>query len=125
MKLNYIDNLNEYGDNMVRLFDFDKLHSIKFRDLVQEIVVGKKQELDLATIDFIEALNCNLILRIAEEDEGILSEDNVNFYCDLTLEGYNQMLILLQPFCEKETKGFKYLYDIDSLTDFLFAPAGS
>jgi hypothetical protein len=125
MKLNYIDNLNEYGDNVVRLFDFDKLQSIKFRDLVEEFVVGKKQELDLATIDFIEAINCNLILRIAEEDEGILSEDNVNFYCDLTLEGYNQMLILLQPFCEKETKGFKYLYDIDSLTDLLFAPAGS
>lgn len=125
MKLNYIDNLNEYGDNVVRLFDFDKLQSIKFRDLVLEFVVEKKQELDLATIDFIEVLNCNLTLRISEEDEGILSEDQVNFYCDLTLEGYKQMLILLQPFCEKETMAFQYLYDVDSLTDLLFAPAGS
>lgn len=125
MKLNYIDNLNEYGDNVVRLFDFDKLQSIKFRDLVHEFVVAKKQELDLATIDFIEVLNCNLTLRISEEDEGILSEDQVNFYCDLTLEGYKQMLILLQPFCEKETMAFQYLYDVDSLTDLLFAPAGS
>ncbi|NQU52261.1 MAG: hypothetical protein HQ522_06945 [Bacteroidetes bacterium] len=122
MKLDYIADLNEYGDDVVRLFDFDRSHSIKFYQLIQEFLDSGKQELNLADIDFIEAHNCNLILRIAEEDEGIITDDKINFFCELTLKGYKQMLLLLVPFCKRETTGFQFLYDIDSLTDFLFAP---
>lgn len=125
MKLDYIDDINEYGDDVVRLFDFDRSQSVKFRQLVQEIIVTNKQELDLAAVDFIEQRNCNLILRISEEDEGITTDEKINFVCDLTLEGYKRMILLLEPFCKRETKGYQYLYDIDSPTDFLFAPGGT
>jgi hypothetical protein len=122
MKLDYIADLNEYGDDVVRLFDFDRFQSVKFRELIEGFVVSGEKELDLATVDFIEPNNCNLILRIADEDEGIITDNKINFYCDLTLDGYKQMLLLLEPFCKRETTGFQYLYDIDSPTDFLFAP---
>ncbi len=125
MRLDYIDNLNEYGDDVVRLFDFDLSQSVKFKLLVQEFINSGKKVFDLATIDFIEPRNCNLILRICEEDEGITSNDNINFFCDLTLEGYKKMISLLEPFCNRETNGFQYLYDIDSPTDFLFSPGGT
>jgi len=125
MKLDYIDDINEYGDDVVRLFDFGQSQSVKFKQLVQEFLDSGKKQVDLATIDFIEPRNCNLILRISEEDEGIISEDKINFLCDLTLEGYKQMILLLEPFCDKETKGYKYLYDIDSPTEFLFSPGGT
>jgi hypothetical protein len=65
------------------------------------------------------------MLRISSLDEGITSSDNKIFYCDLTISGYEQMLLLLEPFCKKETKGYQMLYDIDSLTDFLFSPSGT
>ena len=125
MELDYIANINEFGENVVRLYNFDKSQGIKFRDLIQDSIVNRKQKLDLSQVDFIKTRNCNLILGLFKTDEGILSVDGKTFYCALTLEGYKNMLKLLEPFCKKETKGYQYLYDIDNLTDFLFSPAGT
>ncbi|MCX6230729.1 MAG: hypothetical protein NTZ33_04225 [Bacteroidetes bacterium] len=125
MMLDYIDNINAYGDNVVRLYDFDRLQAVKFRQCLQETIIINNKELDLSSCDFIEGRNCNLILRISEEDEGITTSDDINFYCDLTFKGYEQMIALLALFCTKETKGHQYLYDVDSLTDFLFSPCGT
>lgn len=125
MQLDYIDNINEYGDNIVRLYDFNSAEADKFRKIVQQTVVFDKKQLDLSTIDFIEARNCRLTLRISDEDEGITTADKKQFYCDLTIAGFAKMIALLDQFCTKETKGYQFLYDIDSQTDFLFSPAGS
>ena len=125
MELDFIDNINEYGENVVRLYNFDKYEAIKFRDLIKDTIVDKKQKLVLSQVDFIKTHNCNLILGLFKTDEGIFSVDHKTFYCALTLEGYHTMLKLLEPFCKKETKGYQYLYDIDNPTDFLFAPAGT
>lgn len=76
-------------------------------------------------MEFIEARNCNLILGLFKTDEGILSNDNKTFYCALTLESYKNMLKLIEPFCKKESKAYRILYDIDNPTDFLFSPAGT
>ena len=125
MELDYIANINEFGENIVRLYNFDKGQVIKFRDLIEESIVKRKQKLDLSQVDFIKRRNCNLILGLFKTDEGILSTDDKTFYCALTLQGYKNILKLLEPFCEKETKGYQFLYDIDNPTDFLFSPAGT
>jgi hypothetical protein len=125
MELDYIKNINEYGESVVRLYNFDKSQSIKFRDLIQGVIVDKKQKLDLSLVDFIEGRNCNLILGLFKADEGILTNDHETFYCALTLEGFNTMLKLLESFCKKETKGHQYLYELDNPIDFLFSPAGT
>ena len=125
MELDFIDNINEYGENVVRLYNFDRYEAIKFRDLIKDTIVERKQKLVLSRVDFIETRNCNLILGLFKTDEGILSVDDKTFYCALTLEGYNNLLKLIEPFCNKDTKGYQYLYDIDNPTDFLFAPAGT
>ncbi len=125
MELDYIENINAYGENVVRLYNFDKSESIKFRDLIKEAIIDKQQKLDLSQVDFIKPRNCNLILGLFKTDEGILRADENIFYCALTLEGFENMLKLLEPFCKKETKGHQYLYEIDNPTDFLFSPAGT
>lgn len=125
MKLDYIGNYNEYGENILRLYNFDKSQAIKFRDLIQEVIVDQHKRLDLSQVNFIEKGDCNLILGIFKTDEGILSDDNKNFICALTLDGFKNMLKILEPFCMKETKGYQYLYEIDNPTDFLFSPAGT
>ena len=125
MNLDYIDKTNEYGDNLVRLYNFDMAEAIKFRDAIQQTIIVNKKLLPLTTLDFIQSRNCYLTLRISDEDEGITTPDKVNFVCDLTLKGYEQMILLLEPFCKKETKGYQWLYDIDSQTDFLFSPGGT
>lgn len=126
MKLDYIPNINTYKDDLVRLYDFDKAQAIKFRELIQQYLLYPSKNLELNKVKFIEARNCSLTLRMTETDEGITSENKFNFYCDLTKEAYEKMLLLLEPFCNKETKGYQYLYiDIDNPIDFLFSPAGT
>ena len=125
MQLDFIDNINEYGENVVRLYNFDKYQAIQFRDLIKVTIVERKQKLVLSEVDFIETRNCNLILGLFKTDEGIFSVDQKTFYCALTLEGYHNLLDLIEPFCNKDSKGYQYLYDIDNPTDFLFAPAGT
>lgn len=125
MQLDFIDNLNGYGDNVVRLYDFNKSESIKFRDTLSEFISTNTPVLDLGSLNYIEERNCKLSLAIADEDLGIITRDKETFYCAMTPEGFKNILELLKPFCEKETKGYTMLYDIDSNTDFLFSPAGT
>lgn len=125
MKLEFRDNVNEYGDQVIRLYNFDKTEAIKFQNAIKETVIGKHQPLDLNSLDFIEPVNCKLILHISETDEGILTMDQNTFFCDLTLDGYKNMIQLIEPFCLKETKSFTMLYDLDTQVDFLFSPYGN
>ncbi len=125
MELDYIENINEFGENILRLYNFDKSQAILFRELIKDTIVNRKRKLDLSQVEFIERRNCNLILGLFKTDEGIFSTDNKTFYCALTLESYKNILKLLEPFCKKETKAYQFLYDIDNPTDFLFSPAGT
>lgn len=125
MKLEFLDDVNEYGDQVIRLYNFDKAEAIKFRDAIQVTVIDSNSSLDLLTLDFIEHINCKLILHISETDEGILTMDNQTFFCDLTLDGYKNMVQLIEPFCVKESKSFVMLYDVDTQVDFLFSPYGN
>ncbi len=125
MELDFIENINDFGESVVRLYNFNKSEAIKFRNLIIKTILKNKKKLDLSIIDYIEPRNCNLILGLSPTDEGIISADNKTFYCILTVEGYLSMVKLLGPFCEKETKGYAYLYDVDTPIDFLFSPAGT
>jgi len=125
MKLEFLDNINEYQDQVIRLFNFDRTEAIQFRDAIQKTLIEKEQALDLNSLEFIEKINCKLILHISETNEGIFSMDNKTFFCDLTMDGYKNMIQLLEPFCIKDSKSFTMLYDLDTQIDFLFSPYGS
>ena len=124
MKLEFLENINDYRDHIIRLYDFDKSQAIKFRLLIQNEIINKNGHLDLSTFDFISPINCNLILRISENNNGILSDDLKIFYCDMTLDGYNQMVDLLEPFCNNKSSGYQWLYDLVTPIEFLFSPSG-
>ncbi len=125
MELDYIENVNEHEENVVRLYNFDKAEAIKFRDLIKDIVIDKRKKLDLSEVDFITPRNCNLIFGLFTSDEGILTKDNQTFFCVLTLESFVHMVALIEPFCKKESRGYQYLYDVDTPTDLLFSPTAS
>ena len=124
MKLEFLDNINEYQDQLIRLYDFDKTEADKFRKIIQETIIDNKKSLDLNSLDFIQPVNCKLILHIAEEDEGIITIDNQLFFCDLTIDGYKNIVHLIEPYCNKNTRSFQMLYDLDTQIDFLFSPFG-
>lgn len=125
MELDYLENVNGLGENVVRLYNFNKTEAIKFRDLIKDVIINKRKRIDLAEVDFITPRNCNLIFGLFKSDEGILTKDNETFFCILTLQGFMNMVELLEPFCKKESRGYQYLYDIDNPTDLLFSPTAS
>ncbi|MEO9570116.1 MAG: hypothetical protein ABJH82_12745 [Polaribacter sp.] len=125
MELDYIENVNGHDDNIVRLFNFNRAEAILFRDLLQDTIIDKRQKLDLEKVDFITGCNCNLIFGLFKTDEGILTKDNKTFFCILTLEGFKNMIKLIEPFCLKESRSYQYLYDIDNPTDLFFCPSAT
>ena len=54
MELDYIANINEFGDNVVRLYNFDKAEALQFKTLIEDQIINKKQTLDMSQIEFIE-----------------------------------------------------------------------
>jgi hypothetical protein len=125
MELDYIENVNGLGENVVRLYNFNKAEAIKFKAVLEDTIINKKQKLDLSQVDFITPRNCNLIFGLFKSDEGIITKDSETFFCILTLTGFINMVKLLEPFCKKESRSFQYLYDIDNPTDLLFSPSAS
>ena len=123
MKLEYLDSINEYGDHIVKLYDFDMNEAAKVCEAIRETVINTNKPLDLCSLDFIEPVNCKLILHISDTDEGIFSIDKKSFFCDLTIEGYLEMLHLMEPYCNKNARSFQMLYDLDTEIDFLFSPS--
>ena len=125
MELDYIENVNGLDENVVRLYNFDKAEAIKFKALIKDVIIDKKKRLDVSEVDFITPRNCNLLFGLFNSDEGILTKDNETFFCVLTMESYVNMITLIEPFCQKESRGYQYLYDVDCPTDLLFSPTAS
>lgn len=125
MELDYIKNVNGLEEHVVRLYNFDMAEAILFRTLLIETIIEERQQLDLSQVPFITPRNCNLILGLFKSDEGILSKDQQTFYCVLTLKGFTNMIDLITPFCNKASRGYQYLYDIDNPIDLLFSPTAS
>ena len=125
MELDFIEKVNEFGESVVRLYNFDMEEAIKFKAALDFAILEHKKSLDLTKLSFIEPRNCSLALHITEENLGIQTLDSKAFFCCLTLEGYQEMSQLLEPYTKRVTKGYKVLYDVDTPIDFLFAPGGS
>jgi hypothetical protein len=126
MKLEFLEDVNEYGDDVMRLYDFDMSEAKLFQQEILQTVITNNNSLDLSKLEFIESLNCKLILHIADEDEGIITHDEKTFFCDLTIDGYKNMIRLIEPYTKKESRSFQHLYDLDTEIDFIFSPqAGS
>jgi len=121
MKLKFLENINEYDEHAVRLNDFDKTQAAMFLQILIDLTKNAGQFINLSDYEFIEPINCELILRVSETDEGITTEDYQHFLCDLTLEGYAEMIKLIEPFCIKESDAYRILYDLDNPIDFIFS----
>ncbi|MES2592323.1 MAG: hypothetical protein V4608_10590 [Bacteroidota bacterium] len=127
MKFKFLESINEYGEHIVKLYNFDKEEATKFKQAIQQTIIDGNKSLDLDTLDYIEPVNCKLILRLSETDEGIISINDENFdllYCNLTMNAYKKMLNLIEPYCSKNSRSFQMLYDLDTEIDFLFTPVG-
>lgn len=131
MKIEFLNNISDNGkfehavtEELIRLYDFDQIQANLFRNAIQQTIIENNRSLNVNQIDFITAINCTLTLRISDIDHGISSNDNLSFFCDLTLLSYENMTHLIEPFCKEECGGYQWLYDVDTPIEFLFSPGG-
>ncbi len=131
MKLEYLKDLS--GDEkfaevlteqLIRLYDFDKTQATELKQAITQLIITPNIPLDLSTLTFIECVNCNLVMRVSQSDEGITTRDRRVFFCDLTIDGYQNILTLLEPFCNNNRKSYQWLYEIDNPIEFLCSPSG-
>ncbi|MFI5151014.1 MAG: hypothetical protein ACHQRM_14860 [Bacteroidia bacterium] len=127
MKLEFLSNhiagvhyQQDVSEQLLLLFDFIPAEAGKFRDALIRELLPAKAPLDLSCQYYIELINCNLILRLCDEDIGIRTNNSQLFFCDLTIEKYREMIALLQPFGEKEKRGYQFLNEEGDI-DFLLS----
>lgn len=121
MKLEFLKNINGYDEHAVRLSDFNASQAVMFFGTIDRLIRHSEDPICLSELNFIQPVNCFLTLRTSVTDQGVSTSDNVNFFCDLTIQSYQSIKSLLQPFCQKESKGYQWLYDIDTPIGFLFS----
>lgn len=80
MKLEYLTDINEHNDSLIRIFDFKINEVALLKNEIQQKVIQNKSDLDFSEIEFIEQINCKLTLRVRVQDKGILSNDKYNFF---------------------------------------------
>jgi len=131
MQLEFLDDISDGGrytqvvsQRLLRLYAFDTKEAFEFKQAIQEMIAGQRKEIDLASLSFINRVNCNLLLQISEINEGITTKDRTNFTCNLTTASYENMLMLIAPFCGNAS-GHQWLYNLDAPFDFLFSPSGT
>lgn len=132
MKLEFLDDLSAGGkfpqavsNRLIRLYDFDLNQSAALIENISEKILKGNQTLDLSSLGFIEPINCKLVFSISEKDEGLKTQDNIHFECALTIPLYREMIQLIEPFCEGDTNGHQWLYDLNCPIDLLFSPGGT
>ena len=132
MKLEYLSDTKIFGhfsdevnEQMIRLYDFDADEAKQFCSSIFDFLINKKQSLDFSTLGFIESVNCNLVLQLSLNNEGIVSDGIQNFICNLDTESYKEIIKLCEPFCQNKSRGFAWLYNLDNPIDFLFSPHGT
>ncbi len=131
MKLELLDDLTDGGKykdafpiQLIRLYDFDLIETRKLIDQITTSILEKETNLDLGHLDFIEKINCNVVLRLSQTSMGIKPVDGFNFNCDLTRADFKDMLLRIEPFLADQN-GFQWLYDIETSIEFLFSPGGT
>lgn len=124
MKLEYLVNVNDHSDGIVRLYDFETQEIVQLCAALRSSVVDLKHELKLSSLNFIQTINCDLTLNISPNDKGISETSKSVLYCELTSEAYLKMIELIEPFSKPESTGFQWLYDLDSPIEFLLSKSG-
>jgi hypothetical protein len=95
---------------LIRLYEFDQLEVRRLRQLVKSLVSGDLQDVALQNEVWVEPVGgCGLNLRRGTRDQGIRQSRTLQFECVLTPDGWTNVEGLLEPFCESQTSGFRWL----------------
>jgi hypothetical protein len=132
MKLEFLDDITDTNQNkdvffkqLIRLYHFNANEALRLSELINTTIIEKESSLDLGNVDFIEAINCSLQLKLSNSSFGIKAIDTFNFNCYLTKEDFLIMIERIKQFSKVELNEYQWLYDIDTPIELLFSPNGT
>lgn len=108
----------------MRFYDFSAETAQLLRDAIRRWLEAGENMLAIHELPFVNASDRTLSFRVNEADAGIIQDSPGHLECRLTRGGYEQMLELMAPFTEG-SRGYAWLYDLDTPIELLFSPSGN
>lgn len=95
---------------LIRLFDFDRTSVAALRSAVKGLADGDSASVDLASQDLAKSVGgCELVLRTGNRDLGVSESCPLHFECVLMRDTFDDMAVLMEPFCDSAKDGFQWL----------------
>jgi hypothetical protein len=109
---------------LIRLHAFVPAEVRQLLAALQELASGAARQVELHGLPFIEAVaGCQLTLRVADWDQGMLRDAESAFHCALTRGGWEDVAGLLEPFAEG-VDGYQWLSPAGSEVGWLISVCG-
>jgi hypothetical protein len=127
MKIEYLSNTDPAHSkrSILRIFDFDTSEACQFRGMLSQLSDGSTTRIDLTDISFVKSIaDCQLVLKVGKWDKGVIINSKNRFECVLTRDGWENAKDLVEPFCEGDSSGYQWLYDLYWDIELLFSPTG-
>ncbi len=111
---------------LIRLYDFEAAAALRLKELFDCLAVGSRTSISLHEQNGIEPVDgCQLNLRVGKRDTGIVPKGPFTFECDLTPEGWADVALLIEPFCEAAKANTYQWLNEDGQIALLLSPAGT
>lgn len=125
MKLEYLGNTGDsLYDKILRLYHFNTNQTMALIEVIQHELIELRNDILLNKLDFIEPVNCELNLRLSQENPGIVPLGNNKFNCEMDLINYSNLIEMLQD-STGDDAGYYWLdNDCDSDICFLYSEGG-
>ena len=86
---------------LIQLYAFDHTAVLELNDLISALATGTSTQVSLHKQPWVEPVDgCKLELLLGERDVGISQTELLQFECTLSYDGWDNMVGLLEPFCE-------------------------
>lgn len=109
---------------LIRLYEFDSSEAQRLKQLVKSLVAGDRQDVALQNEEWVKPVGeCGLNLRRGDRNQGVRQTQPLKFECVLSPDGWSNVEMLLEPFCESNTTGFQWLTH-DGRIALLISPTG-
>ncbi len=114
MRLEHVADADVYGSghDLIRLFDFTPNEVVALIQKIQSTVLNGQGSLELHALEFITPVNCELIFQLSNGDHGLRLNSTGSYICELTVEGYIEMIALMSPFSRRLGSSHQWLYDL-------------
>jgi hypothetical protein len=123
MKLEFlVDGPDNSG--LIRLYDYSQSDVDALSKIASELATGSRKQIALQSESWVAPIGgCKLMLRLGERNSGIRQVGPLDFECELSADGWNNVEGLLEPFCNSATTGFQWLTNSGRIS-FLISHSG-